>query len=215
MPVIFADGARSCVRRALPATDSASIGSRRNRAASACAPPKHCKKRLKDNARATRPAGGGDERTLLGLLSAVDRRVAKVRQRADADADAARDAAQQAQHGEACEHSTAAGHGYSTSGGGAADAPDVQALADAASQLHQVCCLECAAHAVHAVAASVCAMMPSMRRRRGKGHSCYVMYCTSMSVCSAAASGRDLTSVGAGSLLEPPTLKSSHRPYSH
>lgn len=128
--------------------------------------PKPGKKRLKDNARAARHAGGGDERTLLGLLSAVDRRVVKVRQRADADADAARDAAQQARH-EARE--------LFTSGGGAADAPDVQALADAASQLHQVCCLECAVHAVRAMAASVCDMMPVMRRRRSKGHSCHAM----------------------------------------
>lgn len=99
-------------------------------------------------------AGGGDERTLLGLLSAVDRRVAKLRQRADADADAARDAIQQAQHA-ALSQPGAAPPGSRGGGDEGGDVPNVQALADAASQLHQARASP-ATRAVHAINGTLC-----------------------------------------------------------
>lgn len=94
-------------------------------------------------------AGGGDERTLLGLLSTLDRRVAKLRQRADADADAARHAMEQVQQA-ALSRSDASPHGGLGGGDEGGDVPNVQALADAASQLHQARASH-TARAVHAV----------------------------------------------------------------
>ena len=83
-------------------------------------------------------AGGGDERTLLGMLSLVERRVAKLRQAADADADTAGTALLAAQVSESMHVEADAYGGGDGDGDGSAGMPDVQALADAASQLHQV-----------------------------------------------------------------------------
>eukprot|EP00892_Ulva_mutabilis_P003781 jgi/Ulvmu1/1775/UM118_0015.1 len=81
---------------------------------------------------------GGDERTLLGLLCKVDRRVARVRQQADAEADAAHEALQAG-------HLPLLGADTLNAGGeggpAAVDVPNVQALADAASQLQQAAAL--------------------------------------------------------------------------